>query len=54
MTDKVVAFSKKWRMELNLKKSEVMIVRPAIKMPIPLHPSPTVALRYALFRLTNT
>ena len=52
MIDKVDDFSKKWRMELNLKKSEVMIVRPATKLPM--SPSPSFSYRGSQVRIVSS
>ena len=49
MITKVDEFSRKWRMELNLKKSEVMIVRPPIKMPF--SPPPSFSYRGSQVRI---
>jgi hypothetical protein len=49
MINKVDEFSRKWRMELNLKKSEVMIVRPPIKMPF--SPPPSFSYRGSQVRI---
>ena len=49
MITKVDEFSRKWRMELNLKKSEVMIVRPPIKMSF--SPPPSFSYRGSQVRI---
>ena len=52
MITKVEEFSRKWRMELNLKKSEVMIVRPAIKMPF--SPPPPFSYRGSQVKVVSS